>query len=227
MIRNKFVAKYSASLVKQVTDFLTNAVIEGKLKGGERLGEAELQRRFGISRGPIRESFRILEANGLLITIPRKGTFVRKITSEYIEEVFPIRANLEALAARLAISHLEANDLKKMKLVLNKMVKAAEKMDLKSYIKHHYLYHQIYASATKNRTLIEILENLRRQAIWFLFSSPYDQENYEYGIDAHKKILDLFIKKDTRKVETLVMEHIMTSYNKFLPIWQSKSSENL
>lgn len=163
----------------------------------------------------------------MLITIPRKGTFVRKITSEYIEEVFPIRANLEALAARLAISHLEANDLKKMKLVLNKMVKAAEKMDLKSYIKHHYLYHQIYASATKNRTLIEILENLRRQAIWFLFSSPYDQENYEYGIDAHKKILDLFIKKDTRKVETLVMEHIMTSYNKFLPIWQSKSSENL
>lgn len=53
--------------------------MEGKLRGGERLVENELQRTFKISRGPIREAFRILKKNGLIVTIPRKGTFMRKI----------------------------------------------------------------------------------------------------------------------------------------------------
>jgi DNA-binding GntR family transcriptional regulator len=226
MLRNKFVPRYSISLVKQVTDFLTNAVIEGELKSGERLGEAALQRKFGISRGPIREAFRILEKNRLLVTTPRKGTHVRAITSKYIEEIFPIRANLEGLAARMAISNLEAKDFKRAEVILDKMAEAAKKKDLKLYIKQHYQYHQIYINATKNNTLIEMLENLRHQAIWFLFSSPYDQENYQYSVGAHRKLLDLFIKRDAEGAETLAREHIMVSYDKFLPFWRSKIKES-
>jgi DNA-binding GntR family transcriptional regulator len=225
MLRKKFVPRYSVSLVQQVTDFLTNAVIEGKLKSGERLGEAELERRFGISRGPIRESFRILEKNGLLVTQPRKGTFVRTITGNYIEEIFPIRANLEGLAARLAMSRLGAKEIKGMQASLNRMNEAAKKKDLRAYIKHHYGYHEIYTDATQNKTLIAMLENLRHQAIWFLFSSSYDQENYEYNMSVHRDILDFFVNKEAHRVETLVREHIMTSYHKFLPFWQAQNGD--
>jgi DNA-binding GntR family transcriptional regulator len=89
-IEEEFRPQYPVSLVEQITDFLTNAIIEGKLIGGQRLVENELQRTFGISRAPIRESFRILEKNGLLVNIHRKGTFVRKITQKDVEENFPI-----------------------------------------------------------------------------------------------------------------------------------------
>jgi len=226
MVENKFVPKYSTSLVKQVTDFLTNEVIGSELKGGERLVESELQRKFGISRGPIREAFRILEKNGLLVTVPRKGTFVRTITGDYIQEIFPIRANLESLAARLAISHMGPEYIKRMKLMLTGMIESAQKRNLKSYVKQHFEFHQIFIDASKNNTLIELLENLRRQSIWFLFSSFYDQEHYEYSIDEHSEILECFIKKDANRVEALVRDHIMTSYNKFLPFWQAKNKKS-
>ena len=81
------------------------------MKGGERLVENELRRSLGVSRAPIRESFRILERDGFITRVPRKGTFVRKITKKDIEENFPIRASLESLAAKLAIPHLSSGDI--------------------------------------------------------------------------------------------------------------------
>jgi DNA-binding GntR family transcriptional regulator len=130
MAISKFTPKYTVSLVEQIAEFLTNAIIEGELETGERLVENELRRRFGISRGPIREAFRILEQNGLISNIPRKGAFVRKITQKDIEENFPVRACLEALAARLAVSHLTPEHFAEMKLNLARMDEASKKNNL-------------------------------------------------------------------------------------------------
>jgi DNA-binding GntR family transcriptional regulator len=78
--RREFSPKYSISLVEQITEFLTQAIMDGQFESGERLVENELQRRFGVSRSPIRESFRVLEKKGLVNNVPRKGTYVRKIS---------------------------------------------------------------------------------------------------------------------------------------------------
>jgi DNA-binding GntR family transcriptional regulator len=75
MIKRVFTPRYPVSFVEQITEFLTNAILEGRLQNGQRLGENELQRQFGISRAPIKESFRILEKNGLIVITPRKGTY--------------------------------------------------------------------------------------------------------------------------------------------------------
>lgn len=214
MAEKKFVPQYSLSLVDQVTDFLTNAVIEGKLKGGERLVENELQRKFGISRGPIRESFRILEKNGLVISTPRKGTHVRIVTPKDIKENFPIRAVLEGLAARLAVSHLRPKDIKALESTLRRMAEAAKKKDVKSVVKNHFKYGNILISACKNDKLIEILGNLRRQALWYLFSYRYIQETYKYyDVGVHQKILDLIKKKDADRLEAFVKKHVMDHFD--------------
>lgn len=209
----EFIPRYSASLVRQLTNFLTNEVVEGRLKEGERLYEAGLQRRFGISRGPIRESFRILEKNGLLVTTPRRGTFVRNITSEYVLEVFPIRANLEGLAARLATPRLGDKDLERMESILSRMIEFAKQKDVKSFARQHYEYHKICTDSAMNETLNELLGNLRHQAMWFLFSSAGVQTAYQYKIGAHRNLLDLLKKRDANGAEALVREHIMASYD--------------
>ncbi len=224
-IENKFSPQYPVSLVEQVTEFLTNAIIDGKLENGQRLIENELQRKFRISRAPIRESFRILEKKGLVVIIPRKGTFVRTITQKDIEENFPIRSYLESLAARLAVSNLGPEDIEGMELALSRMKDAAEKNDFKSYLKYHSEYHEIFINASKNDTLIEILTNLRRQAIWFRFSYLYIQESFEYALRVHREIIDLFIKKDIDSLEALVSEHIMIALDRFLQFLALKNYE--
>ena len=220
--KREFSPQYSQPLVEQITEFLTHAIMDGQFESGGRLVETELQRQFGVSRSPIRESFRILEKNGLVSSIPRKGTFVRKTTQKDIEENFPIRANLESLAARLALPHLTAQDMEKMEAAFSKMKEAAKNNDFKSYLKYHTQYHDIFIRASGNDTLIEILENLRHQAIWFRYSYLYVQEAFDYAVKVHRKILDYFIKKDPDRLEALVKEHILIALGRFIQFLESQ-----
>jgi DNA-binding GntR family transcriptional regulator len=220
--KREFSPQYSQPLVEQITEFLTHAIMDGQFESGGRLVETELQRQFGVSRSPIRESFRILEKNGLVSSIPRKGTFVRKTTQKDIEENFPIRANLESLAARLALPHLNAQDMEKMEAAFSKMKEAAKNNDFKSYLKYHTQYHDIFIRASGNDTLIEILENLRHQAIWFRYSYLYVQEAFDYAVKVHRKILDLFIKNDADRLEALVKEHILIALDRFVQFLESQ-----
>ena len=68
------------ALVDRVSETLAQAILEGVLKGGDQLVEARLQKRFGVSRSPLREALRDLEKKGLVDIIPRKGTFVKTVT---------------------------------------------------------------------------------------------------------------------------------------------------
>jgi DNA-binding GntR family transcriptional regulator len=221
-IEEEFRPVYSASLVEQLTEFFTGAIVEGRLRGGERLGENELQRKFGISRAPIRESLRILEEKGLVINIPRKGSFVRKVEQKDIEENFPIRALLESFAARTAISNLTPKDIEGMEASLSMMADMASKNDFRPYIQYHSNFHDIFIDASKNKQLIELVKHLRNQMLWYRYSYLYVKENYEYAILVHRKILDLLINKDPDQVEALVKEHILVALNKFLDFLAEK-----
>jgi len=214
----QFNPQYPTSLVEQITDFLTNAIIDGQLKSGERLVESDLQRRFKISRSPIRESFRILEKNGLVVSVPRKGTHVREISRKDITENFPITANLEGLAARLALPHLESKDIKKMESALLKMEEAAVKNNFRSYLKNHYDFNDTFIIASKNDALIQILANLRNQILWFRYHNFYVGESYDYAIKVHRQIFELFVEKDADRLEALIKEHAFVLLDKFLSL---------
>ncbi len=214
---------YPVSLVEQITKFLTTAIMEGKLASGQPLVENEIQRRFGISRSPIRESFRILEKNGLVVSIPRKGTFVRQITRKDIEENFPIRAMLEGFAAQLAASRWEPEHLSKMELALSLMTEAAKENDSTSYFKKHSDFHDALIAASKNDTLIAILDNLRRHSMWFRFTYLWHKSNYDYSVRVHTQILDLTRKRDADKLEALVKEHTLVGFKDFLSFLDSNT----
>jgi DNA-binding GntR family transcriptional regulator len=216
--------QFPVSLVNQITESLTNAIIEGELIGGQRLVESDLQKKFSVSRAPIRESLRILENLGLLTNEPRKGRFVRRISKKDIEENFIVRANLESLAARLAVPNMVPKDISDMEMLLSEMTSDLKHSDLKSYFKHNYDYHYIFIHASKNDTLIGILGNLRRQAIWITFalSSNSSQEYFEYALSEHRKIIDLFIKKDADQLEAFLKEHILIGIEKTIRVMESK-----
>ncbi len=217
---NEFNPQYPVSLVTQITEFLTQAIIEGQYESGQRLIESELQKSFEISRSPIREAFRVLEKNGFVVNTPRKGTYVRKMTKKYIEENFPIRAILEGLAARLAVEQLTSEEIKGMESALSGMAKAVAKNDFESYLKFHFNYHMVYIRGSRNDSLIQILENMMRHAVWFRFSYLVHHENYEIALRIHREIIDLFIRKDANRVEALVKDHILNNLPRYVTRFQ-------
>ena len=225
-ISSEFAPRYPVLLTEQVAEFLAKALIEGQIKQGERLNENELGRRFGISRSPIRESFRVLERDGFLIRVPRKGTFVREITQRDIEEIFPVRAYLEGLAARMAASSIDGKHMDELKGLLGKMVEAVKEKNPARYRKHHFEFHNGFIRASKNAILINILERLRRQSIWYMFSDFFSHEAFELesAISVHQKILELLAERRGEELDPLVRDHVFSTYHRFLRFLRMKAT---
>ncbi|MFO7965516.1 MAG: GntR family transcriptional regulator [Desulfobacterales bacterium] len=205
-------------MAEQISKILTEAILDDLLKGGERLVESELQKQFGVSRSPLREAFRDLEKKGLVTITPRRGTFVKRITSKDIRENFPVRATLEGLAAKEAFSKISDKDRLRMHQVLLEMKNAVEKNDPKSYWKLHSVFHEIFIDASENDVLINILHTLRMHSLWYRFSYQYYLEDLPGSLEPHERILELFDdpKTDPEALAALVKNHIEKATEIFL-----------
>jgi len=205
-------------LVEQVSNFLKEAILEGILKGGDQLVEADLKEDFGISRSPLREAFRELEKGGLVEIIPRKGAFVKKISRRDIEEHFPVRSVLEGLAAREAHHRLTDEDLHEMTVAFDSMKKAAAEGDGKKLWAHHIIFHEVFINASENLLLINLLKTMRMHTKWYRFSYQYYKEDFGRILAVHQTILELFKQRDTdpKKIQQVVGDHIEVAAVKFL-----------
>jgi DNA-binding GntR family transcriptional regulator len=205
-------------LVEKLSETLTEAILEGIFKEGDQLVEVDLQTQFGISRTPIRESFRVLEKKGLVEVVPRKGTFVKRIFPRDIAEHFPVRSVLEGLAAKLAYSKMSASTLEMMERALARMKIAAENEDTKNYWKQHILFHEIFIDSCGNQLLINLVKMLRMQIMWYRLAYQYYQEDFKKSYRTHEEILGLFKNKNTdpAKLEAAVRNHIDEAVGKFL-----------
>lgn len=214
-------------LSSQVSKILSEAILEGVLEGGQKLVEMEIQEMFGISRSPLREAIRDLEKKGLVTIIPRKGAFVRRVTVKDIEDIFPVRANLEALAAGLAHPSISPEDLDEMRDILDRMQADVKSSDTKSYWRHHSTFHEIFINASHNHVLIETLSRLRLHSLWYRFSYKYYEENLEKQYLIHEKIYKLFAnrKANVEKLEKLVHDHIEIAFEKFVGYLTKKKED--
>jgi transcriptional regulator, gntR family len=86
---------------------LRNAIVHGEFEPGERLMEVTLAKRLGVSRTPVREAMRMLELEGLVVMIPRRGAEVARITAKDLSDALEIRMALEDLAAGLACKRID------------------------------------------------------------------------------------------------------------------------
>ncbi len=207
-----------ASLAYQVSDLLTQAILEGDFKGGDQLVELELQNQFGISRSPLREAFRELEKKGLVEIIPRRGTFVKSITRKDVMDNFPVRAELEGLAARLAAMNMTETAIGEMEGLLGKMEEAVMREDTKAYYEHHLAFHEAFIECSGNELLINLLKNLRMQSLWHRFSFQYYQEDLRNAFEIHKEIFRLFKQSppNPEALDQLVAKHIYVALDRFM-----------
>jgi DNA-binding GntR family transcriptional regulator len=218
LTEQKTIKSKPTGLGVQIAEMLKQAILEGDFKGGDQLGEHDLQVRFGVSRSPLREAFRELEKLGLVEIIPRKGSFVRRISRKDIEENFPVRAALEGLAAELAAKNMTKNTLDRLEDILEEMKKATRDEDIRRYYTYHLQFHEIFIERAENELLINTLGRFRMQSLWHRFSYQYYQEDLEKSFQVHQDILDSFKdpKMDPEKIRILVEYHIIEALNSFL-----------
>lgn len=218
---DKFTPQFATPLAEQIEQFLINAIMQGRYKPGQRLVENELLREFGVSRSPIREAFLSLVKSGLLVSVPRSGTYVKDVTEKDVREKFPVRAHLEGFAAGLAAPQMGPDDIDGLKSALSTMQESAEKNDFRSYTDSHNAFHMVFINASRNDTLINIIRTLRQDILWLRFSYLWHVENHQNALPVHQEILKLFIEKEAEAVESLVRKHIVRNMENYVDFLSS------
>jgi DNA-binding GntR family transcriptional regulator len=197
------------SLTDQVHDYLSHSIIRGEIRPGERLIENDLSQRFGISRSPLRECFRILESDGLVVINSRKGVFVRDLTRKDIEDVFPVRIALECLAARLAIKIIDEKEIAILDDLIVQMETTLNNKNIREFLHLNSAFHSVFIKASHNQVLENTLKSLGK-GFWFrigflFFQSP---RGLDHSNQIHKEIVKAFRQRDAVLTEKLVEEHI-------------------
>jgi len=207
----------SLTLADQIANVLKDAILTGKLKGGDQLLEDKLKHDFDVSRTPLREAFRVLEKEGLVEILPWKGAFVKNISREDVKDFFPIRANLEGLAARLAYENGAQRHAHEMEKCLKHMQLSIHKKDFAEYSKHHMAFHDVFINASQNQTLIDIIQNLRICTLWHRNTYQFYEEDFGDPLRVHRELADLFKEKRVSPddVEKKIKLHILAALGAF------------
>lgn len=205
-------------LGQQLTKVLMEAIIANELPGGEKLVEHQLQKKFGVSRSPIREAMRDLEKLGLVEIIPRKGTVVKKVSRKDVKEDYIVRAPLEGLAAKEAYSNMDEKDLSLLDQLLDTMRYAAISGKTTEYWRAHADFHNTFINACGIELLSSILNVLRIHSLRSRLVYPYLNEDLSASLKTHQEILKRFQSSETdvNELEKFVTQHILDALPGFL-----------
>lgn len=187
---------------------LRAAILKGDLRPGERLMELQLAAQLGVSRTPIREAIRMLEQEGLAVTIPRKGAEVAKMTEKDMEDVLQIRCSLEELAVRLSCQNIRSEELQELYVAMEQFEEKTKTDNVVEIAKADVNFHDILYKASDNPKLLFLLNNLREQMYRYRVEYLKDRTIYPQLIEEHKCLYEALAAKDAEHASAYTRRHL-------------------
>lgn len=197
----------------KTSGFIVRHIREGILNGsyapGQRLIEADLTSRLGVSRGPVREAFRQLAAEGLLENASNRGTMVREFNDEAIRELYEIRVSLEKLAAKLAAQNIDKDGNKLRLLEIMKMLE----QDHNRYSPYDFFqenndFHGVIAELSGNKQLASMIKKMQFPFVIYRWKTHL---YHEVGVEAkeeHREIAQAIFKGNSVEAESKMDLHL-------------------
>jgi DNA-binding GntR family transcriptional regulator len=192
----------------RVKDVILQRIVSGEYPPGSRLVETRIAQELGVSQAPVREALRDLEQLGCIVHEPFRGCSVRAFSADELLEAFPVRAALEALAARLAAGQITEQELLRLAELLETMREAARRGDA---------HGQSQANASFHATIVRAARNVTLERQWALlepFSRTYLTVS-QAGLnllalsERHIPILDALRARDPDAAADAMHRHLM------------------
>ena len=210
-----------------VFNTLREAILKGELQPGERLMELQLASKLGVSRTPIREAIRMLEQEGLAVTMPRKGAEVARMTLKDMEDVLEVREALDELAARIACAKINDEQLENLKSIRDEFKKSLDSGDVKKIAEEDVRFHDAIYEATDNAKLIALTNNIREQMYRYRVEYLKDQNNYPILIAEHDAIVNALEQRDKEMVTAEMHTHVVNQAVAVKAVIQKQDEERI
>jgi DNA-binding GntR family transcriptional regulator len=189
----------------QIREMIWNGV----LTKGQKIDEKHLCESMGVSRTPIRESLRMLNAEGLVCHIPNKGAYVSDPPMDVIKDMFEVMSVLEGTCARLAINKMTDKDFNKIELLHQELEKHYIARDHKAYLKCNNTLHVFIEDLAGSKVLGEVIGGLRKKILLYRYLQLYKGDRFDKSIQEHRDILEAFRKRDVVLAESAMKRHLI------------------
>ncbi|GAB1541950.1 GntR family transcriptional regulator [Scytonema sp. NUACC21] len=197
-----------------IADTLREAILRGILQEGQSLRQDEIATQFGVSRIPVREALRQLEAEGLVTFHLNRGAMVSVLSSNEVQEICEIRCALEVTAIQIAIPNLTESDLETAATILDATHKLA---DVTHWAKQNWEFHAaLYTPANRPR-LLKMIQNLHTNLFRYLHQHIGQVNDWERSQKEHYQLLDACRQQDTKAAVRILKRHIDLAANQLQP----------
>jgi phosphonate utilization transcriptional regulator len=193
---------------------LERMILAGDLAAGAKLREAEVAAMLGVSRGPVREAFRALEASGLVRLEKNRGVFVREIDIEEADQIFELRAVLDEFAGRRAAQRTTPAQAGELRALVERMETAVTRRDVDRYLAANLAFHDRIVELAGNskltllyRRLVNELHLHRRAALGQAGSLPVSMRE-------HREIVELIAAGQASAAGRALGAHAMASLDR-------------
>src|SRR5215218_264547 len=197
-----------SNLREQIKDVILQRIVEGSYPPGSRIVETRVAQELGVSQGPVREALRDLEQLGCVVHEPYRGCSVRSFSTDELLEAFPVRAALEALAARLAAEHMSAAELRELRELYDTMMVAAQAHDAHEQSQADAGFHAAIARGARNATLERQWSFLEPYARTFVTVSRPGTDLVAVT-EQHLPVLEALEARDGERAAAAMSEHLM------------------
>ncbi len=205
----------NSSLTRLVADSVERLILTGELAPGVKLNEAVLADRFRVSRGPLREAFRLLEESGLIYQEKNRGAFVRVVELSEASELYDVRAGLDATAGRLLAERISAQQL----MVLRQLTDQMKRVDSHDVAQFHSLnleFHDQLVAMTGNLTLIETYRKLAKRLTLFRKRNLMAPMAIPHFAQEHTAIVDMLEQRDALGCAEALYAHAQGGHQRML-----------
>ena len=196
------------------TDLTSNLRIEilaERIRPDEKLTEQAICKNYGVSRTPVRESLKALEAEGLVKMIPNRGAFVIGLSAGDIRDLYVLRTQSEMQAVRWAVERRTKDEMEAIEESLDFMHFYTERGDSKRMRSINAGFHKRISAASHNRLLIDSLARIQDYIRYSSHVLPYRESDLETILIEHKSIFDAFRANDPEAGAQAMKKHIENS----------------
>jgi len=210
---------------EEIREQLIEDILNGRLAPGARIVETRIAQQFGVSQGPVREALRDLELFGFVVSSPFRGTQVRKISTEELLEIYPIRAALEGVAARAAAGRIDQATLDHLEELIGVMREAAARDDHRAEADADHNFHHAIVKASGNRMVEHVWQTMRLSITTCLTHSITHRSLHEIA-ERHVAVLEALRSGDPDRAEAAVRRHIEEPGEWILSAHQQEQAAN-
>lgn len=190
----------------QVLVALRQRIVNGDYPPGQRLTEDRLAEDFGVSRNPVREALRVVQAEGFVVMVPRRGAFVASPDASTVADMFRVRERLETLAARLAAERATEADVAGLRVLLDAARDATDQVDFSRVAELNSELHLRVIEISGNRWLLSMTSALYLQVHW-VFRIGAAQRAPHSWIE-HIRLVDAIETGDGAEAEAAAAAHV-------------------